>query len=69
MIPCMGGFCLSRGRCPNYYAESTHEPVERLCGEIEEPGDMPRPYPQGSRRDMPSSLIEKPSHSESTVLG
>ena len=36
MIPCMGGFCLSRGYCANYYAESKFEPVERLCGAVEE---------------------------------
>lgn len=37
MIPCLGGFCLSRTRCAHYYAESTHEPCERLCGAVEEP--------------------------------
>ena len=35
MIPCMGGWCSSRGKCANYYATG-REPVERLCGEEEE---------------------------------
>ena len=37
MIPCMGGFCYTRDRCANYYADSDIYPVERLCGEVEEP--------------------------------
>ena len=35
MIACMGGWCCSRDRCANYYAESNLT-SERLCGETEE---------------------------------
>lgn len=35
MIACMGGWCCSRDRCANYYAESKLM-SERLCGEKEE---------------------------------
>lgn len=35
MIPCMGGNCIKRDKCANYYAEGV--PVERLCGIEEEP--------------------------------
>lgn len=39
IIQCMGGFCGSRELCAHYYAGKVpgHEPVERLCGEKEEP--------------------------------
>lgn len=31
-VPCMGGFCSKRERCPHYLAASPKvEPVERLC--------------------------------------
>ena len=36
MIPCLGGWCLSRERCAHYYAQSDLTPSERLCGEVEE---------------------------------
>ena len=36
MIACMGGWCLCRDRCQNYY-EERGTPVERLCGYEEEP--------------------------------
>jgi hypothetical protein len=35
MISCMGGNCISRGRCANYQLRGA-EPVERLCGDEEE---------------------------------
>lgn len=30
MIPCMGGFCIKRDKCANYYADGV--PIDRLCG-------------------------------------
>ena len=35
MISCMGGNCVSRGRCANYHY-CGGDPVERLCGDEEE---------------------------------
>lgn len=35
MIACMGGWCASRDKCANYYAE-TKLISERLCGDEEE---------------------------------
>lgn len=29
-VPCMGGWCLERAGCANYYAQGL-EPAERLC--------------------------------------
>ena len=40
MIPCMGGWCRSRERCANYYAQSPLTPSERLCGSVEEPNPI-----------------------------
>ena len=38
-IQCMGGWCLSRAKCANYWAPplAGRTPVERLCGRKEEP--------------------------------
>ena len=38
LVPCMGGFCLSREHCQHYHAtQSPLDIVERLCGPVEEP--------------------------------
>lgn len=38
LIPCLGGWCQSRGNCQHYLNPSKDlEPVERLCGKVEEP--------------------------------
>lgn len=31
MIPCMGGWCIKRDKCPHYMAEAIVTPRERLC--------------------------------------
>jgi hypothetical protein len=39
LVQCLGGWCNSRNRCAHYHAESRpgREPIERLCGAVEEP--------------------------------
>ncbi len=31
MIGCLGGFCMSRGKCANYHATDARTIIERLC--------------------------------------
>ena len=46
LIPCQGGWCLSRERCGNYLFgdKSVDRPSDRLCGKEEEPETV-RIYP------------------------
>lgn len=39
IVQCLGGWCSSRDRCVHYIALHTpgRQPVERLCGKVEEP--------------------------------
>lgn len=39
IVQCMGGWCKQRDKCVHYIAPHTlgRQPVERLCGKVEEP--------------------------------
>lgn len=47
IVACMGGFCQSREMCAHYQL-SADFPVERLCGEQEEP-ELIRSYEKEER--------------------
>lgn len=42
MKACMGGWCRSREKCAHYHVPASlrHSPVERLCGQAEQPQPM-----------------------------
>lgn len=44
IIQCLGGWCQSRNRCAHYHADPLHgrAPIERLCGDTEEPEPITR---------------------------
>lgn len=44
IVQCMGGWCTKRDKCAHYVAAPINgrEPVERLCGDAEEPERLVR---------------------------
>lgn len=46
ILQCLGGWCRQRQQCQHYFANPlpNREPIERLCGEIEEP-ELFKPRP------------------------
>lgn len=56
-VSCMGGWCVSRDRCPDYYRVSSVI-SERLCGDVEEPGQIER----GMEGGMRSKVVLESGH-------